>query len=362
MQKNKIKNFFPGGNTTRGFYSFYKYIPYKVNQIYIIKGGPGTGKSTLMKKIGKAALKKGYNIEFHWCSSDNDSLDGIVIPAGNTAILDGTAPHIVDPKNPGAIEEIIYLGKYWDQSYLRKHRHQIKDLNQSISIKFERCYRYLKIAKSIYEEWKNYYREGLNYDKANKKTAKLINEILPESSITKTGSERHLFGSAITPEGYVNHFENIAENIENCYFIKGKPGTGKSTLIKKLATVILENGYEVLYLHWGFDPESIDTIVIPELNTAVINSNPPYIVNTKNIKKEDHLTNMSKCIEPEIINNYRDELQDIENFYYKMMDKAISILKSAKLKHDQLEKPYITAMNFDKVEEKRLDIQKKILN
>ena len=116
MAKGKIKNYFPGGNTPAGFYSFYQYLPYKTDQVFIIKGGPGTGKSTLMKKIGYLMQEKGYDLEFHWCSSDNDSLDGVVIPRLGTAIFDGTAPHLIDPLHPGAVDTIINLGDYWDST------------------------------------------------------------------------------------------------------------------------------------------------------------------------------------------------------------------------------------------------------
>lgn len=94
MPKGKLKKVFPGGNTSQGFYSFYDYIidQQEANRIFVIKGGPGVGKSTFMRKIGEAMLERGYDVEFHCCSSDNDSLDGIVIPAIKVALLDGTAP------------------------------------------------------------------------------------------------------------------------------------------------------------------------------------------------------------------------------------------------------------------------------
>jgi hypothetical protein len=42
---------FPGGNTSKGFYSLYRYIlsQDEARRIICIKGGPGTGKSSLMK-------------------------------------------------------------------------------------------------------------------------------------------------------------------------------------------------------------------------------------------------------------------------------------------------------------------------
>jgi len=90
----KIRRVFPGGNTSKGFYSYYDNIINKdANRIFILKGGPGTGKSSLMKKIGQILLDKGYDVEYHHCSSDNNSVDGIVIPKLKVGLIDGTAPH-----------------------------------------------------------------------------------------------------------------------------------------------------------------------------------------------------------------------------------------------------------------------------
>ncbi|MCG9966733.1 ATPase [Pelotomaculum terephthalicicum JT] len=93
MANGKLTKLFPGGNTSLGFYSFYDHIIEKdATRVFILKGGPGVGKSTFMRKIGETMLEKGYDVEFHCCSSDNDSLDGIHIPAIRVAMIDGTAP------------------------------------------------------------------------------------------------------------------------------------------------------------------------------------------------------------------------------------------------------------------------------
>ena len=94
MANGKLRRVYPGGNTSVGFYSYYDYIlPSDARRIMVIKGGPGVGKSTFMKKIGKEMLDRGYDVEFHHCSSDNNSIDGVVIPAAQVAMIDGTAPH-----------------------------------------------------------------------------------------------------------------------------------------------------------------------------------------------------------------------------------------------------------------------------
>ncbi|HHV61803.1 MAG TPA: ATPase [Firmicutes bacterium] len=93
-KKGYIKKVFPGGNTPQGFYSFYdQIITPNATRILIIKGGPGVGKSTFMRKIAEEMVDRGYDVELHHCSSDNGSLDGVVIPSIGVALIDGTAPH-----------------------------------------------------------------------------------------------------------------------------------------------------------------------------------------------------------------------------------------------------------------------------
>ena len=83
--------FFAAANTGRGFESDFPEIfsPEKFKRIYIIKGGPGTGKSTFMKKLGVEAERRGLSPEYYFCSSDVASLDGVVIPEKRAAVLDG---------------------------------------------------------------------------------------------------------------------------------------------------------------------------------------------------------------------------------------------------------------------------------
>ena len=96
VQKGNVKKVFPGGNTSKGFYSFYdQIIPEDAERIFVIKGGPGVGKSSFMRTIGEQLMNEGYDAEFHYCSSDNRSLDGLVIKKANVALIDGTAPQRV---------------------------------------------------------------------------------------------------------------------------------------------------------------------------------------------------------------------------------------------------------------------------
>ena len=99
--------YFLGANAPTGFYSLYDHLlsPEEARAIYILKGGPGCGKSTLMRKIGAWAEESGLETEYVLCSGDPDSLDAVLLPQSGVAIVDGTAPHVV-----------VSLGRFWGQA------------------------------------------------------------------------------------------------------------------------------------------------------------------------------------------------------------------------------------------------------
>ena len=89
-----VTRYFLGGNTASGFVSFYgQFCRGPEEFLWVIKGGPGCGKSSLMRRVAQAMEEKGASVEYIACSGDPDSLDAVVFPALNTAIVDGTAPH-----------------------------------------------------------------------------------------------------------------------------------------------------------------------------------------------------------------------------------------------------------------------------
>ncbi|GAB4262939.1 PRK06851 family protein [Thermincola ferriacetica] len=354
LRGGSIKRIFPGGNTAQGFYSFYDSVLQDMDRIFIIKGGPGTGKSSFMRRIGLALADRGYNVEFLCCSSDNDSLDGIVVSDLKLAMVDGTAPHIVDPKNPGAVDQIINLGEFWDEEMLRQNKEAIIKCGQEVWECFREAYKCLKEAKTIHDEWEDYYAEGMDYTKANQMADSIINEIFSRQPVT-----RHMFASAITPEGLVNYIDNITEGIGTRYIIKGQPGTGKSTLLKKVAQAAADRGYNVDIYHCSLDPESLDMVVIPEINIAVINGMPPHTVEPS--RDGDRVIDMLECVLPQVVEQNRAAVDDTEKRFNRKIEEAIQFISKAKKLHDELETYYIDAMDFAAVDEMRDKIMTKVL-
>ena len=133
-----VTRYFLGGNTARGFVSFYDgFCRGPDDFLWVIKGGPGCGKSSFMKTVGHAAEEAGLDAEYVLCSGDPDSVDGVYIPAWRTGYVDGTAPHVIEAVTPGAAGLYLDLGQFYDRIALQKERRTIEDLQR----RYKRLYR-----------------------------------------------------------------------------------------------------------------------------------------------------------------------------------------------------------------------------
>lgn len=136
-----VTRYFLGGNTARGFVSFYDgFCRGPEDFLWVIKGGPGCGKSSFMKTIGHAAEEAGLDTEYVLCSGDPDSVDGVYIPAWHTGYVDGTAPHVIEAVTPGAAGLYLDLGQFYDRIALQKERHTIEELQRRYRDLYQEAY------------------------------------------------------------------------------------------------------------------------------------------------------------------------------------------------------------------------------
>lgn len=344
--KGKIYNYFPGGNTSQGFYSFYKYIIRQetARRVICIKGGPGTGKSSLMKKVGNYFNDKGYDIELHHCSSDNNSLDGVVIKGLNVAVLDGTAPHVVDPVNPGAVDEVLNMGEHWNEDGFKSSREKIIETNKQIGDTFRSAYRYLGAAKLIHDDWAGQIGSALIQEKVNMLEKELMSKInIP--SMPGVGFQRHLFATAFTPEGIVTFIDNLVEDYEKIYVLNGAPGTGQSEILADISNTAARNGHDVEIYHHPLIPEEIEHVLIPDINTAIVTSNE-----INNMSFTGNQIYMENYIQLSRSSYSKDRILVTKNNFDYLIKNALNLINSAKKLHDQLETNYIPNMNFKEID------------
>jgi Cdc6-like AAA superfamily ATPase len=354
----KIKNYYAGGNTARGFHSLFESNLAGLERLFILKGGPGTGKSTLMKAIGEKWNDVGYDVEYIHCASDNGSIDGVIIRKLGIGIVDGTSPHVIEPKAPGVIEEYVNLGVAWDSEKLASEKERIIKLTNEITEAFNTAYATFHEALLVHDEWEKIYIENMDYKKADELTDELIRSFFP-AKLEKKAKVFHRFLGAATPLGAVDFVPNLTEGLNKRYFIKGRPGSGKSTLLKKLAAKSEESGYDVEIYHCGFDPNSLDMVIVRELGFAIFDSTAPHEY-FPTLSGDSIIDMYEKTITAGTDEKYVAELADISGRYAAKMKEAISYLYEAKRKHDELENYYVKAMDFTKISEIKKEINQTI--
>ncbi|WP_449536677.1 PRK06851 family protein [Ferdinandcohnia sp. Marseille-Q9671] len=357
----KVKNYYAGTNSSVGFYSLYHEALKGLDTLYILKGGPGTGKSTFMRKIGLAFIDKGYDLEYLHCSSDNQSIDGIVIPEQKLGFVDGTAPHIIEPRYPGVVEKVIDLGQYRNDEYLLQYKDEIIELTDDISKSFENAYQTFAEAKKIHLKREDIYISSMSFKKADGVLQSLIETMFskPFEAEENPTTRKRFFGAA-TPKGAVNFIDNITEDYEKRYIIKGRPGSGKSTLMKKIAKHAEQNGLSVEYFHCAFDPKSIDMIIIPKLGVSIVDGTAPHVVDP--FREHDEVVDMfTLCMDPTIEITCKKEIEDLNLEYKNKMAIGTNYLSEAKRLHDKLEEYYKTAMDFKAIDKKREEIIRTLL-
>jgi hypothetical protein len=138
--------------------------PESGNFLYVIKGGPGCGKSSFMKTIGQAAEDAGLDVEYVICSGDPDSLDGVLIPAWHVGYADGTSPHILDVALPAASGAYLDLGQFYDVAALRPKREVLADLTAKYRAQYAIAYKALAEAKRLHDDLEAIYNPHVNFD------------------------------------------------------------------------------------------------------------------------------------------------------------------------------------------------------
>ena len=126
------KDYFVCANTACGFVNYFDSNLEHLQQLFVLKGASGCGKSTMMRQLGRLCQKWGYRTEYIHCSSDPQSLDGVIMPELQTAIVDGTAPHVLEPFLAGVTGEYVNLGMAIQPEKLKACRYEMITLKKEI--------------------------------------------------------------------------------------------------------------------------------------------------------------------------------------------------------------------------------------
>ncbi len=352
-----VKEFYGAANTYKGFHSLFGSIfsPEKLKNIYILKGGPGCGKSTAIRKISEYAQNMGCDVENYYCSSSPTSFDGVIIPELSTGVLDGTAPHTADPKYPGVCENIVNLGNAWNLEKAKGINSGIRELTAKKSAAYKRAYAYLSSCMSAREVKMNCLSSYILEDKLSRAVERICSKLKftkSKSSITE------VFTDCISGYGNI-HLDTFERLATTRYFIRDYADIAP-IFFDCLTDNLLSRGVDITVALDPLYPGQYKGIWIPDSKISFTMYDDDFC-----------LALDKKQIPYKIINTAR--FCDSEKFkrnkvFYKYADKAEKILMNGATKqlsiaaniHDEIEKYYYDITDFSIVNEMTENLIKQI--
>ena len=336
--------FFLGANSKHGFYSLYDDLLdlERATAVYIIKGSPGCGKSSFMRRVMNKMLDAGLAVEQIFCSSDPGSLDAIIIPALGAAFVDGTAPHVVEPRFPLAVEQYLNLGTFADVAAIRAKKEDILHTTKRYHAGFDGVYRLLNGAAALESELFDLALGGISVERLRKKAAGIIaREIRGHGA---GGEKKRRFLSAISPDGCVTLFDTIPALAENIFVLEDQFGLGMF-LLQPILDAALDAGYDAYAAYSPLMPERLEHVIIPELSLAFVTSkkSAPYPGAYKRRIRIDAM------IDPDILRQNKKKIAFSRKLSASMCAQACGILHENKRIHDQIEAFYNPHIDFDGV-------------
>ena len=345
MQAQPQVRFFLGANSPGGFYSLYDQLidPAQAEEIYILKGGPGCGKSSLMHRVAEAVEAHGLSVEYIDCSGDPDSLDAIVIPQLKTALVDGTAPHVVEPRFPGAVECYVNLGDYYDHDALRQVKGEIISCMKGYKGCYQRAYRCLTAAAQIGEDM----RSLLCTQALEEKMAKRARGILSRE-VRKAGSDSgrpvQRFLGGVTWKGELCQFSTADLLCKRIYELSDPYGLAHG-MLTHLAHGAMAAGHDVIVCPSPMFPDRMEHLLIPSLSLGFVSSTPalPYE------KRPYRRLRLDAMADSELLRRNKPRLKFSRKVSAALLEEAVESLAQAKAMHDDLEAVYNPRVDFEGV-------------
>lgn len=324
-----MEKYFLGGNTAFGFKGFHDTEIAKINNVILLKGGPGTGKSSLMKRIARAAAERGYDCEIWLCSGDPASADGVYIKELSTAVADATSPHAVEASLPVIRERVEDMAKALSREKLLPYKKAIEDL---LSVKkgcYENAYRHLKCAYGYYLKKKEAYARHADTAAIRRlAAADALRSASERSALPHVSAQR--FSRAITPDGNTAFYDHLVS--KSVHLVKGS-SAGAEIYLEEFAGL---SGADVVFRN-------------PLTGSGVegfIAGDAAYVSDAGAFATSACIADISEC--------ERDAAGVTEFYSSREREEtrlATSALASAREAHLAVEEFYVSAMDFSVTEE-----------
>ena len=337
----QVTNFFVGANSGEGFRNLFSEMV-NIEDTYdfmVLKGGPGVGKNTFMREIGRCLEEAGTAVEYLWCSGDPDSLDGIVLPELRCAVADGKSPHVIEPQYPAAVDRYVDLGRFYDLTAAKADAEAVKTHTHAYKAAYVRAYHSLKAARQVELDAVASVSKSFDADRLDRRVRGVIARELRAKGDQRGKTTRRFLGS-LTHKGCVWRFDSVDALCPKVYEFADTWELAGGALARLHAAAV-EKGWDTIVCPSPEDLNRMEHLLIPGLGLAFVTSCPGMDYGKKPYRR----IRLDAMTETE----GKSRLRFQSRMTALLREEAVDALKEAKRNHDALEAVYNPYVDFDSV-------------
>ncbi len=330
--------------TGQGKKNVYTDVMNEAKTVYLLKGAHGFKISELLQKIGSYYHDHGAEIEYFHDPLFQNTIEATFVKAPHAILFLQASNPAIEPVMIGARDFVISLYDCVDGEKLSSNI-DLSLINEAKQAYFDQCFASLSNAIGIHDDWEVETRKSMNWSGLNQQFAELTERLFGESNLNKTGKLTHRLLGTLTPAGARDTVQSITQNLEKRLFIKGYPGTGKSSMMKKLANEALNRGFDVQLVWCGLDSNSIDMVILPQLKFCIFDSTEPHVYFPDENRPGDEIFDIAKHCHP--TQEEENNIKEIVVKYKASMAEAIHYAKLYAEEERKVREAIDAALNLD---------------
>ena len=292
------------------YHSFEKDVFKRANETFILDGFQRQKFSNLLENIADS-INTPLEVIHH--PLDNQTI-GLFSPYSKRLILlkDVFFNHVLSPLP-------LYAKKEFNDMHIA-----LKEAQE--------CF---KSAHDIHDQKEKIYIKEMDFEFLDILSHAVAERILRNTTLKNFAEENYVeryFGAPLI-QGNFDYIDALTENISVRYLIKGRPGSGKSTFLKKIADTLSERGYLIERYHCSMDINSLDMIICRELDVALFDCTAPH--EHKKIEGKDEVIDLFKeCLPQDIDMRHREEIEKLNHAYKEKINAGQAALNDLYLKEE----------------------------
>ena len=343
----KVLRYFLGANSPRGYVSRFDQLGEPGEwRCWLVKGGPGCGKSTLMAQVSRAMEPHCGTIEEILCTGSPHSLDAVIFPQHRLAIADATPPHALEPRYPGAYERVVSLWPAMDRDMLYGARKEIISLAREEKRLRKSAEGYLYAQGALLEDLASVGASAADRGRITAYARRVaLREFPGRGSPRPGGREQVRFLSAVTGRGVLFLRNTAAALAPRAIAVEDNWGAASNLLLTALRDLALEAGLTAVTCRSPIFPfTKIDHLLLPQLGLGFLTQDK------SNARQLEGLTqraiHAARFCDAGLLRERKARSGFLRKAAAGMAEQAVELLGQAEAVHRQLEGCYGDGVDF----------------